>query len=73
MNEETFYKYATFGEPQEWNPEEHTNKRHAYVENNDGMWVEVSIKCWTVPSSVFSVLNATSAVLVFSMIFYLPL
>jgi hypothetical protein len=37
MNEETFYKYATFEEPQEWNPEEHTNKRHAEIENNDGM------------------------------------
>ena len=34
MNEETFYKYATFEEPQEWNPEEHT-KRHADVENNE--------------------------------------
>lgn len=34
MNEETFYKYATFGEPQKWNPEEHT-KRHADVENNE--------------------------------------
>lgn len=32
-----FYKYATFEEPQEWNPEEHTNKRHADIENNDGM------------------------------------
>lgn len=37
MNEETFYKYATFEKPQEWNPEEHTNKRHADIENNDGM------------------------------------
>lgn len=36
MDEETFYKYATFGEPQEWKPEEHT-KRHADIENNDGM------------------------------------
>lgn len=37
MNEKTFYKYATFGEPQKWNPEEHTKNRHADVENNDGM------------------------------------
>lgn len=37
MNEETFYKYATFEEPQKWNPEEHVNKRHADIENNDGM------------------------------------
>lgn len=36
MNEETFYKYATFGEPQEWNPEEHTNDTPK-IENNDGM------------------------------------
>ena len=33
MDEETFYKYATFGEPQKWNPEEHTKNRHAEVEN----------------------------------------
>lgn len=32
----------------------------------------MSIKCWTVPSSVDSVLNATRAVLVFSMIFTFP-
>lgn len=37
MNEETFYKYATFGKPQKWKPEEHTNKRHAEIENNDVM------------------------------------
>ena len=36
MDDETFYKYATFEEPQKWNPEEH-KKRHAEVENNDGM------------------------------------
>nr|DAW60990.1 MAG TPA: hypothetical protein [Caudoviricetes sp.] len=30
------------------------------------------MKCWTVPNSVDSVLNATSAVLVFSMIFTFP-
>lgn len=30
MDDETFYQYATFGEPQKWNPEEHT-KRHADV------------------------------------------
>lgn len=36
MDEATFYKHATFGEPQKWNPEEHT-KRHADVKNNDGM------------------------------------
>lgn len=35
MNEEIFYKYATFEEPQEWNPEEHTKNRHADVENNE--------------------------------------
>lgn len=35
MNEETFYKYATFEEPQEWNPEEHTKNRHADVKNNE--------------------------------------
>ena len=34
MDEETFYKYATFGEPQKWNPEEHTKNRHAEFENN---------------------------------------
>ena len=37
MDEETFYKYATFGEPQKWDPEEHTKNRHADIENNDGM------------------------------------
>lgn len=37
MDDETFYKYATFEEPQKWNPEEHTKNRHAEVENNDGM------------------------------------
>lgn len=26
MDDETFYKYATFEEPQKWNPEEHTRK-----------------------------------------------
>lgn len=36
MDEETFYKHATFEEPQKWNPEEHT-KRHADVENNEDM------------------------------------
>lgn len=34
MDEETFYKYAVFGEPQKWNPEEHTKNRHVEVENN---------------------------------------
>lgn len=37
MDDETFYKYATFEEPQKWNPEEHTKKQHAEVENNNGM------------------------------------
>ena len=37
MDEETFYKHATFEEPQKWNPGEHTKNRHADVENNDGM------------------------------------
>lgn len=37
MDDETFYKYATFEEPQRWNPEEHGKKRHAEIENNDGM------------------------------------
>lgn len=37
MDDETFYKYATFEEPQKWNPEEHTRKQHAEVESNDGM------------------------------------
>lgn len=37
MDDETFNKYATFEEPQKWNPEEHTKNRHADVENNDGM------------------------------------
>lgn len=36
MDDETFYKYATFEEPQKWNPEEH-KKRHAEVENDNGM------------------------------------
>lgn len=36
MDDETFYKYATFEEPQKWNPEEHT-KRHAEVDDNDDM------------------------------------
>lgn len=36
MDDETFYRYATFDKPQKWNPEEH-KKRHAEVENNDGM------------------------------------
>ena len=36
MDDETFYKYATFEKPQKWNPEEHT-KRHAEVDNNDDM------------------------------------
>ena len=35
MDEETFYKYATFGEPQKRNPEEHTKNRHADIENNE--------------------------------------
>lgn len=26
MDDETFYKYATFEEPQKWNPEEHRKK-----------------------------------------------
>ena len=37
MDDETFYKYATFEEPRKWNPEEHTKKQHAEVVNNDGM------------------------------------
>ena len=37
MDDETFYKYATFEEPQKWNPEEHTRKQHAEVVNDDGM------------------------------------
>lgn len=37
MDDETFYKYATFGEPQRWNPEEHTRKQHAEVANDNGM------------------------------------
>lgn len=37
MDDETFYRYGTFEEPQKWNPEEHTRKRHAEIENNDGM------------------------------------
>ena len=37
MDLETFYKNATFENPQKWNPGEHTNKQHAEVENNDGM------------------------------------
>lgn len=37
MDDETFFKYATFEEPQKWNPEEHEKKRHAEIENNDGM------------------------------------
>lgn len=37
MDDETFYKYATFEEPQKWNPDEHIKNRHAEVENNDGM------------------------------------
>lgn len=37
MDDETFYKYATFGEPQRWNPEEHTRNLHAEVANDDGM------------------------------------
>ena len=36
MDESTFYRYSTFEEPQEWNPEEHTKNRHADVENNEG-------------------------------------
>lgn len=35
MDEDTFYRYATFDEPEEWNPEEHTKNRHADVENNE--------------------------------------
>lgn len=35
MDEDTFYKHATFEDPQEWNPEEHTKNRHADVENNE--------------------------------------
>lgn len=30
MDDETFYKYATFEEPQKWVPEEHT-RQHAEV------------------------------------------
>jgi len=37
MDLETFYKHATFEDPQKWNPEEHTNKQHDEIENNDGM------------------------------------
>lgn len=37
MDLETFYKNATFEAPQRWNPDEHTNKQHAEVKNNDGM------------------------------------
>lgn len=37
MDDETFYKYATFGEPQRWDPEEHTRNLHAEVANDDGM------------------------------------
>lgn len=37
MDDETFYKYASFEEPQKWDPEEHTKNRHAEVANNDGM------------------------------------
>ena len=37
MDDDTFYKYATFEEPQKWNPAEHTKNRHAEVEDNDGM------------------------------------
>lgn len=37
MDDETFYKHATFEEPQKWNPEEHERKRHAEIEDNDGM------------------------------------
>lgn len=37
MDLDTFYKYATFENPQKWNPDEHTKKQHAEVENNDGM------------------------------------
>lgn len=37
MSDEVFYKYGTFEKPQKWNPEEHIKKRHAEIENNDGM------------------------------------
>lgn len=37
MDDETFYKYATFEEPQKWIPEEHTKNRHAEVANDNGM------------------------------------
>ncbi len=37
MDLETFYKNATFENPLKWNPDEHTKKQHAEVENNDGM------------------------------------
>lgn len=37
MDLEMFYKYATFEDPQKWDPDEHTRKQHAEVENNDGM------------------------------------
>lgn len=37
MDDETFYKYATFEEPQKWIPEEHTKKQHAEVANDNGM------------------------------------
>lgn len=37
MDLNTFYKYATFEDPQKWDPDEHTKKQHAEVENNDGM------------------------------------
>lgn len=35
MDEDVFYNYATFDEPEEWYPEEHTKNRHADVENNE--------------------------------------
>ena len=37
MDDETFYRYATFEEPQKWDPEEHTRNRHAEIENNNSM------------------------------------
>ena len=35
MDEDVFCKYATFDEPEEWNPAEHTKNRHADVEKTE--------------------------------------
>lgn len=37
MDLNTFYNHATFEDPQRWDPDEHTKKQPAEVENNDGM------------------------------------